>query len=223
MSQLILRSGRTSPLTIAEVDANFSNLNTDKLEVSQYTGSIILTKLKDVDGVGSGLDADLLDGLNTASTNLPSTVVIRDSSGNFSAGQISASAFIGNLTGNVTGAVTGTATNSTQLGGVAAASYALLASPTLTGTPLAPTAAAGTNTTQIATTAFVRTAITNATASLGTLSTQNSNAVTITGGTMSGVTITVGTGTVGSNSVGNRTISTLAPSGGSNGDIWYRI
>jgi hypothetical protein len=33
-----------------------------------------------------------------------------------------------------------------------------LASPTFTGTPLAPTAAAGTNTTQIATTAFVRTA-----------------------------------------------------------------
>lgn len=33
------------------------------------------------------------------------------------------------------------------------------ASPTLTGTPLAPTATAGTNTTQIATTAFVKTAI----------------------------------------------------------------
>jgi hypothetical protein len=34
-----------------------------------------------------------------------------------------------------------------------------IASPTLTGVPLAPTAAAGTNTTQIATTAFVQTAI----------------------------------------------------------------
>ena len=34
-----------------------------------------------------------------------------------------------------------------------------LASPTFTGTPAAPTAAAGTNTTQIATTAFVQTAI----------------------------------------------------------------
>ena len=37
-----------------------------------------------------------------------------------------------------------------------------LASPTFTGTPKAPTAAAGTNTTQIATTAFVSTAIANA-------------------------------------------------------------
>ena len=36
-----------------------------------------------------------------------------------------------------------------------------LASPSLTGTPLAPTASPGTNTTQLATTAFVRTEITN--------------------------------------------------------------
>ena len=42
--------------------------------------------------------------------------------------------------------------------------YAKLASPTLTGTPTAPTAAAGTNTTQIATTAFVTNAVGTATA-----------------------------------------------------------
>lgn len=39
------------------------------------------------------------------------------------------------------------------------ADYALLASPTFTGTPAAPTAAGGTNTTQLATTAFVKAAI----------------------------------------------------------------
>ena len=44
---------------------------------------------------------------------------------------------------------------------VNAAGYALLASPTLTGTPSAPTAAANTNTTQIATTAFVTGAVTD--------------------------------------------------------------
>jgi hypothetical protein len=38
-------------------------------------------------------------------------------------------------------------------------SYALLASPALTGIPTAPTAATGTNTTQIATTAFVQNTI----------------------------------------------------------------
>lgn len=43
----------------------------------------------------------------------------------------------------------------------ASVTYALLNSPTFTGTPLAPTAASGTNTTQIATTAFVRTEVSN--------------------------------------------------------------
>lgn len=42
-----------------------------------------------------------------------------------------------------------------------------LASAALTGTPTAPTAAAGTNTTQIATTAFVQTAVTTATNTVG--------------------------------------------------------
>ncbi len=46
-------------------------------------------------------------------------------------------------------------TDATTLGGVVAANYALLASPTFTGTPAAPTASSGTNTTQLATTAFV--------------------------------------------------------------------
>ena len=41
----------------------------------------------------------------------------------------------------------------------ASSTYAPLASPTLTGTPSAPTASAGTNTTQIATTAYVTSAI----------------------------------------------------------------
>lgn len=47
------------------------------------------------------------------------------------------------------------ADNADHLGGTAAASYALLASPALTGTPTAPTATANTNSTQLATTAYV--------------------------------------------------------------------
>ena len=65
----------------------------------------------------------------------------------------------------------------------AVATKADVASPTFTGTPLAPTASPGTNTTQLATTAFV----TAATGTLGTMSTQNANAVAITGGTVSGL------------------------------------
>jgi len=52
--------------------------------------------------VVTNLNADLLDGYSTASANTANTVVIRDASGNFSAGTITA-----NLTGNVTGNVTG--------------------------------------------------------------------------------------------------------------------
>ncbi len=53
------------------------------------------------DGAGSGLDADLLDGLNSATANTASTIVARDASGNFSAGTITAA-----LTGNASTATT---------------------------------------------------------------------------------------------------------------------
>ena len=77
-------------------------------------------------------------------------------------------------------------------------------SPTLTGTPLAPTATAGTNTTQVATTAFVKTAVDNATGSLGTMSTQNAASVAITGGVISGITdLAVADGGTGASTAAN--------------------
>ena len=51
---------------------------------------------------------------------------------------------------------TAQAADSAKLGGTEASSFAKLASPALTGTPTAPTAASTTNNTQIATTAFVK-------------------------------------------------------------------
>ncbi len=63
----------------------------------------------------------------------------------------STAGFIGNLTGNAS-----TATNASQLGGTAAASYALLAAPTFTGDAKAVTQATGDSDTSIATTAFVK-------------------------------------------------------------------
>ena len=51
------------------------------------------------DGAGSGLDADLLDGYNSATANTANTIVLRDGSGNFSAGTITASSVVaGTLT-----------------------------------------------------------------------------------------------------------------------------
>jgi hypothetical protein len=215
MANITLRAGRATPLSIQEVDTNFTNLNTDKLEASEFTAANILTRLLTVDGAGSQLDADLVDGLSPTSANQGSTIVARDSSGNFSANTITA-----NLLGNVTGTLTGTANNALTLGGILPGAFALLNSPALLGTPTAPTATAGTNTTQLATTAFVRTAVTAVSNTLGSMSTQNSNSVAITGGAITNTTINGQV--VGTNATGNKTVSTSLPSGGANGDIWYQ-
>lgn len=116
------RAGKGSPLTNAEVDANFNNLNT-QLQLAQtaasYTAADVLAKLVTVDGTGSGLDADLIDGLNTSS-GLPvatdkSSVVTRDSSGNFTGNVITGTTFSGTFSG--TAAITGgTITGITALG-----------------------------------------------------------------------------------------------------------
>lgn len=79
-------------------------------------------------------------------------------------GHLHAGQFNGPLNGNAS-----SATKATQDGdgNVIKTTYATLASPDLTGTPTAPTAAAGTNTGQIATTAFVQNAISGLSPSSG--------------------------------------------------------
>jgi hypothetical protein len=89
MATLVLRTTKGSPLTNVEVDANFTNLNDElatKLNSASYNAADILTKIKTVDGTGSGLDSDFLDGLSALST-LPvptdkSSIVARDATGN---------------------------------------------------------------------------------------------------------------------------------------------
>jgi len=165
MAVIVLRSVKGSPLTIAEADANFTNLNTEvgtKLDSATYTAADVLSKLLTVDGSGSGIDADLLDGRNSATANTVNTVVHRDSSGNFSAGTITAT-LVGNVTGNLTGNVTGTVTgNATNVDGTVAINNG--------GTGATTAANARTN------------------LELGTMSTQASNSVSITGGSIAGIT-----------------------------------
>ena len=106
------------------------------------TAASVLAALITVDGAGSGLDADLLDGTNGAAFAL-----------------LASPTFTG-----VPAAPTASAgTNTTQLATTAFATTAdnlkaNLASPTFTGVPAAPTASAATSTTQLATTAFATTA-----------------------------------------------------------------
>jgi hypothetical protein len=117
---LTLRSTKGSPLTNAEVDANFSNISTQIAlgqTAASYTAADVLAKLITVDGSGSGLDADLLDGLNSATANTASTVVVRDASGNFAAGTITAT-----LSGNASTATALTSTLGVAAGGTGATS-----------------------------------------------------------------------------------------------------
>ena len=88
----------------------------------------------------------------------------------------------------------------------------------------AKTMPAGTNSTKIATTAYVD----RETGALGTLASQNSDAVDITGGTIGGTTKTgrsniIAMADIGSNAIGNKTISSLSPTGGVDGDVWYKV
>ena len=128
----------------------------------------------------SGLGVIIPNGV-TASVYCDGTNFYRASTG--TTGNYSVN---GNL--NVTGttALTGALTASTAAFSGAISSV----SPSFTGTPVAPTATAGTNTTQIATTAFVQ--ATAAGLGLGTIATQNANNVNITGGSLTGMTNVAG-------------------------------
>lgn len=165
MAVIVLRAVKGSPLTIAELDANFNNINTEvgqKLDATSYNAADVLTKLKTVDGSGSGLDADLLDGMTSSSTNKVSTIVARDASGDFAAGTIKAS-LVGNVTGNVTGNLTGTVSgNATNVDGIVALDHG--------GTGATTQSGARTN------------------LGLGTVATQNANDISITGGSITGIT-----------------------------------
>lgn len=138
MATITLRSIKGSPLTISELDDNFTALNIDvgnKVSTSTYTGADILDKIKTVDGVGSGLDADLLDGRNSASTNTVNTIVARDSSGNFSTNQITATTFVGSVVVPIAGSVSlsGSSSGSINLAVPAAAGTNTITFPATTG------------------------------------------------------------------------------------------
>jgi hypothetical protein len=264
MASLTLRRVKGLPLTNLEIDTNFENLDDDiqtRLLADDYTPEDVLAKLISIQGNGSGLDADLLNGYGADTANTANTIPVRDASGNFAAGTITA-----NLNGNVTGNA-GTVTN----GVVTTGSYA---------NPSWITSLAGSKVTSIPNASLTNSTITingtsvalggsiNISDSANTWTNQQTFRDTLFAITddadnskvlnfqlsaiTAGVTRTLiapdetgiiatrayadGAGslytnsyvptyvqTAGRNSQGTKTISTAAPSGGSNGDIWYRV
>jgi hypothetical protein len=181
---ILYRTQKGSPLTITEADGNFQFIESQlalKLNADDYSAAEILERLLTVDGSDSGLDAEYVNGLELYSTTLPSTsnkssIVARDSSGNFIANMIT-SDLTGNVTGNLTGNVTGNVTgNATGLSVVLAVT------------------SGGTGTTTVE---GIRTLI-----GLNTMGLQPSTNVTITGGSITGIQpISIGSGGTGANSI----------------------
>ena len=137
---------------------------TNVVVAENYMASLTLGAALPVLSGGTGVTTSTGSGANVLSTSptLVTPVLGTPTSGNFSTGTFTWPTFNQNTTGTAAGlsvtlAVASGGTGVTTSTGTG--STVLSASPTLTGTPVAPTAASGTNTTQIATTAFVTTGL----------------------------------------------------------------
>lgn len=153
---------------IAEVDnptveADWTIVNKD------LNAASILAALLTVDGVGSGLDADLLQGVAPDTTSTANTIVKRDSNGDVIADKFKMddSATATNPTNIMVELNTGYIQKQTKANFISNLGLAILASPAFSGNPTAPTQTAGNNSTRLATTAFVTAAIAAASAASG--------------------------------------------------------
>ena len=108
MAQTILIKRSTStatPTALANGELAYS-ASSNKLFIGRPGGAT-----GDIDAIGGKYYTDIITGATAANT--ASKLVLRDASGNFAAGTITAT-FSGNLTGNVTGNLTGNATTTTR-------------------------------------------------------------------------------------------------------------
>lgn len=147
-NEYVRKNGAWSILGAAITDApnDGQRYVRQSLAWTAYTPAVLLAQLLTVDGAGSGLDADLLDGVNSAAFALLAGPT-------FTGVPAAPTAAPGTNTTQL--ATTAFVTTSFLTIATAAATYAPLASPALTGNPTAPTAAPGDNDTSVATTAFV--------------------------------------------------------------------
>lgn len=248
MAIITLRGVKGSPLSIEEVDTNFIEINTElgyKLNASTYTAEDILSKLTTVDGPGSLLDADTLDGYNSSLTTAPNTVVVRNLSSDIYANIVHA-AFDGNLTGNtngvhtgsvigpvtgnvignLTGAVTGNVTGNVigNLTGDVTGNLtgAVTGTITLTGALTTDSSAGTTGQLLVSRGTGSSPQWSSISSAVGTLTVGNGGTGLTSAGTAGNYLVSNGTSWV-SQAPPAVTISSSAPSGGSNKDIWFRV
>lgn len=184
----------SADVTFASADVTLTLTNTNTTQTARN----LRLNLTGTSGGARNLIVPAIEKQYIINNGLADVVTVKNSTGSGVAVPAGKSMFVFNTGSDVVEVVTALATGTVipvANGGTGvttstgSTSVVLSASPTLTGIPLAPTAAPGTNTTQIATTAFVGAAVTAATGSLGTMSTQNASSVAITGGTINSTTI----------------------------------
>ena len=139
------------------------------ITASDIVAAVSNTEFGYLDGVTSAIQTQLNAKAPLASPTLTGTPAAPTAAVDTGTTQLATTGFVlgqASASGDGTPAMDGTAARGTSTHYARAdhvhpadTSRAPLASPTLTGTPAAPTATAGTNTTQIATTAFVAAAI----------------------------------------------------------------
>jgi hypothetical protein len=192
----------TADVTFASADVTLTLTNTNTAQTARN----LRLNLTGTVGAAQNLIVPSIEKQYIINNTLGFDITVKNSTGTGVAVPAGKSMIVFNTGSNVVEVVTALATGTVipvANGGTGVTTstgttnVVLSASPTLTGTPLAPTAAPGTNTTQIATTAFVGAAVTAATGSLGTMSTQNASAVAITGGTINGTTVGASTASTG--------------------------
>ena len=158
VNSTVISAGLNAAMTVSGFAVGNSSINTTINSVSISIGNTItntfITTLNFIQG-NSTMNTVIGQGVLTVGNlisvgNSLTNVVINSTA--IAGVPVTSYQLNSTLAANV---ATMTANNAGYLGGTAASSYALLASPALTGTPTAPTAVSSTNTTQIATTAFV--------------------------------------------------------------------
>jgi len=124
-TSIIFRTGSTDMITFSSAGAitASSTIQGTRLISTIATGTAPLTVTSTTQV--SNLNVSFLQGYQTATANTINSIVLRDGSGNFSAGTITATTFSGNIsggtisgtTGTFTGQVTSTLANNTATGG----------------------------------------------------------------------------------------------------------
>jgi hypothetical protein len=132
MSTIVTRSGKGSPLTHTEVDNNFTNLNTDKLQSGDTAASLVITSADinggTIDGTTIGASTASTGAFTTLSASSTATLNTLSSSGATITG--------GSINGTTVGATTASTGAFTTLSatGVTTVSAGSVSAPAITTT-----------------------------------------------------------------------------------------